>query len=69
MGPDAMALVFLIFSFKLTFSLFSFTLIKRFFSSSSLSAIYISPIIEDVNDHIEKTVVNFDWVIRNYFPE
>ena len=69
MGPDAMALVFLIFSFKLAFSLSSFTLIKRFFSSSSLSAIYSSPIIEDVNDHTEEIVVNFDWVIRNYFPE
>ena len=38
MGLDAMILVFLIFSFKLTVSLSSFTLIKRFFSSSSLSA-------------------------------
>ena len=31
MGPDAMILVFLILSFKLTFSLSSFTLVKRFF--------------------------------------
>ena len=30
MGPDAMVLVFLIFSFKQAFSLSSFTLIKRF---------------------------------------
>ena len=36
---DAMTLVFLIFSFKLTLSLSSFTLIKWLFSSSSLSAI------------------------------
>ena len=39
MGPDAMILVFWMFSFKPTFSLSSFTFIKRFFSSSSLSAI------------------------------
>ena len=39
MGPDAMILVFSIFSIKLAFSLTSFTLIKRLFSSSSLSAI------------------------------
>ena len=39
MGPDAMLLVFLIFSFKLAFSLSSFTFIKRLFSSSLLSAI------------------------------
>ena len=38
MGPDAMILVFLIFSFKLALS-HSFTLIKRLFCSSSLSAI------------------------------
>ena len=31
MGPDAMILVFLILSFKLTFSLSSLTLVKRFF--------------------------------------
>ena len=37
MRSDAMILVFLIFSFKLTFSLSYFTLIKRLFSSSSLS--------------------------------
>ena len=41
MGPDAMILVFLIFSLKLALSLSSFTLIKRFFSSSSLSAIRV----------------------------
>ena len=41
MGPDAMILVFLIFSFKQLFSLFSFTLIKRLFSSSLLSAIRV----------------------------
>ena len=40
-GPDAMILVFLIFSFKPAFSLSSFTLIKRLFSSSSLSAIRV----------------------------
>ena len=34
MGPDAMILVFWMFSFKPTFSLSSFTFIKRFFSSS-----------------------------------
>ena len=39
MGPDAMILVFLIFSFKLALSVSSFTLIKRLFSSSLLSAI------------------------------
>ena len=38
MGPNAMILDFLIFSFKLTFPFFSFTLIRKFFSSSSLSA-------------------------------
>ena len=38
MGPDAMTLAFLIFSFKLAFSL-SFTLNKGFCSSYSLSAI------------------------------
>ena len=37
MGPDAMILVFLIFSFKSGLSLSSFTLIKRLFSSSSLT--------------------------------
>ena len=41
MGPDAMILVFWIFSFKSTFSLSSFTFIKSFFSSSSLSAIRV----------------------------
>jgi len=41
MGLDAMILVFLIFSFKLTLLLSSFILIKRFFSSSSLSAIRV----------------------------
>ena len=39
MGPDAMILVFLIFSFKPALSVSSFSLIKRLFSSSSLSAI------------------------------
>ena len=39
MGPDAMILVFWMFSFKPTFSLSSFTFIKSLFSSSSLSAI------------------------------
>ena len=41
MGPDAMILVFLIFSFKPTLSLSSFTLIKRLFSFSSLYAIRV----------------------------
>ena len=41
MGPDAMILVFLILSFKLTFSLSSFILIKKLFSSSFLSAIKV----------------------------
>ena len=39
MGPDAMILVFSIFSFKPALSLSSFTPIKRVFSSSLLSAI------------------------------
>ena len=39
MGPDAMVLVFWMWSFKSTFSLSSFTFIKGLFSSSSLSAI------------------------------
>ena len=43
MGPDAMILVFLMFSFKPTFSFSTFTFIKRFFSSSSLSAIRVVP--------------------------
>ena len=38
MGPDAMALVFWMLSFKPTFSLSSFTFIKKLFSSSSLSS-------------------------------
>ena len=41
MGPDAMILVFWMFSFKPTFSLSSFTFIKRLFSSYSLSAIRV----------------------------
>ena len=41
MVPDAMILVFLIFSFKPARSLSSSTLIKRLFSSSSLSAIRV----------------------------
>ena len=41
MGPDAMILVFLIFSLKPAHSLSSFTLIKRLFSSSLLSAIRV----------------------------
>ena len=41
MGPDAMILVLLIFSFKLALSFSSFTLIKRLFSSSLLSAIRV----------------------------
>ena len=41
MRPDAMILVFLIFSFKPTLSLSSFTLIKRLFSSFPLSAIRV----------------------------
>ena len=40
-GPDAMTLVFIIFSFKPALSVSSFTLIKRLFSSSSLSAIRV----------------------------
>ena len=38
MGPDAMIVLFIMFSFKPAFSLSSFTLIKRIFSSSLLSA-------------------------------
>ena len=41
MGLDAMILVFLIFSFKLTLSFSSFNLIERLFSSSLLSAIIV----------------------------
>ena len=41
MRLDAMILVFLILSFKLTFSFSSFTFIKRLFSSSLLSAIRV----------------------------
>ena len=41
MGPDAMSLVFWMFSFKATFSLSTFTFIKRLLSSSSLSAIRV----------------------------
>ena len=41
MGPDAMILVFLIFSLKPALSLSSFTLIKKLFSSSLLSAIRV----------------------------
>ena len=41
MGPDAMILVFWMWSFKLTFSLSSFTFIRRLFSSSSLSALRV----------------------------
>ena len=41
MGPDAMILIFLMFSFKLALSLSSFTLIKRLFNSSYLSAIRV----------------------------
>ena len=41
MGPDAMILVFWMFSFKPTFSLSSFTFFKRLFSSSSLSVIRV----------------------------
>ena len=41
MGPDAMALVFCLLSFKPTFSISCFTFINRFFSSSSLSAIRV----------------------------
>ena len=40
-GPDAMTLVFIIFSFKPALSLSSFTLIKRLFSSFSLSGIRV----------------------------
>ena len=43
MRPDAVILVFLIFSFKLTLSLSSFTLTKRLLSSFSLSAIRVVP--------------------------
>ena len=53
-GPDAMILVFWMFSFKPTFSLSSFTFIKRLFSSSLLSAkrvivICISEVIDIVS--------------------
>ena len=41
MGPDAMILVFWMFSFNPTFLLSSFTFIKRLFSSSSVSAIRV----------------------------
>ena len=41
MGPDAIMLVSLIFSFKLALSLSSFILIKRLFSSFLLSAIRV----------------------------
>ena len=41
MGPDAVILLFLMFSFKPALSLSSFTLIKKLFGSSSLSAIRV----------------------------
>ena len=41
MGPDAVMLVFWMWSFKPSFSLSSFTFIKRLFKSSSLSAIMV----------------------------
>ncbi|XDA75915.1 hypothetical protein R6Z07F_006079 [Ovis aries] len=41
-GPDAMILIFLIFSLKPALSLNSFTLIKRLFNSSSLSAFRVA---------------------------
>ena len=41
MGLDAMILVFLMLSFKVTFSLSFFTFIRRLFNSSSLSAIRV----------------------------
>ena len=41
MGPDAMILIFLMWSFKPAFPLSSFTFIKRLFSSSLLSAIRV----------------------------
>ena len=41
MGPDAMILIFWVWSFKPTFSLSSLTFIKRLFSSSSLSALRV----------------------------
>ena len=51
MGPDAMILVFLIFSFKPPLSLSSFNLIKRLFNSSSLSAIrVVSSALSEVVD-------------------
>ena len=40
-GPDAMILVFLMLSFKITFSLSFFIFIKRLFSSSLLFAIRV----------------------------
>ena len=40
-GPDAMVLVFWMFSFKPTFPLSSFTFIKRLFNSSSLYALRV----------------------------
>ena len=44
MGPDAIFLVFWMFSFKPVFSLSSFTFIKRLFSSSSVSVIKVSSV-------------------------
>ena len=41
MGPDAMILVFWMFSFKLAFLLSSFTFTRRFFSASACSAIRV----------------------------
>jgi len=41
MEPDAMILVFSMFSLKLALSLSSFTLLKKLFSPSSLSAIRV----------------------------
>ena len=42
MGPDAMIIIFLVWSFKPAFSLSFFTFIKRLVSSSSLSAIRVA---------------------------
>ena len=53
MGPDAMILVFLIFSFKPACELLFFTLIKTLFSSSSCLPLRVGimrmPVVVDVS--------------------
>ena len=61
MQPDAMILVFLVFSFKLALSLSYFTLIKRLLSSSLLSATRVLLDIIRISEVVDVSPTYLDY--------